>query len=338
MLLLQDELKKTRFKQLLKDPYFLAALSAILVNIPSLLITNINFLRFIAAFTVTFESVFIKRQVQILRNTEYNYIKNILVNTTTYKECEEEYNKYIEQVAKLIRGIGLTSSKEIILYLEMLMLSGCFSKNHTHTYHDFKYEYVDIASIAGARVLTGKSVCRHQSSFFVDVLNNLGFESTNITVTRAEKDPVQLAKSRKKKWNHAVVGIADQGEMYLFDTTSSTFCTRPTNIDFSELESILVSEYVSPLSGYLVMNPQLTELNKGHELHYHKIMNTKQAQITKEESDFLKERMKNLFKANEQAQYEFHLEQEKLRNNIDSLYTELIPHQDTPIKEWILRR
>ncbi len=338
VLLLQDEIKKTRFKILLKDPYFVLALSAILVNIPSVLITNISIIRFIASFTIAFETMVIKDQIRNLKNIEQQALKTSLQGTTTYKECKEEYKRYIEEVAKLIKKAGLASSKEIIVYIEMLMTSGYFSENHEHIYHNYQYEYIDMVEVAGARVLTGKSVCRHQSTFIVDVLNSLGYHASNMSVIATPYNPVKLAKTKHKRWNHSVLGIADQGEMYLFDPTSKTFCAKPTNIDFSEIESILVSEYISPKQNYLVMNPHLSDLNNGHERNFYQILSLRQAQITQEESDEVRRKITEVVKDNEQIEEQFYQEQEELRKKVASLYKELIPHQDTPIKKWTVRK
>lgn len=337
MLEYQKELKSSRLKRLLKNKKALIALGVMGANIPGVFINEFDYLQALSAFVIGFEIELLKREYQKLSYSEESMLILRLKETETFKLCCEEYDKYITSVASLIRDLKFPSSKDTLAYLQLLLSSGHFSKYHRHQYKLYPYEKVELLEICGARVLTGKSVCRHQSSFLVDVLNKLGYTAANMSVIATASDPIRLAKQKYKKWNHAVVSVSENNQMYLFDPTCGHFCARPTDISFEEIESVLVGQFVIPEKKFLVMNPHSNQINTNHELEFQKIITSKPMVITSGEVEYLNNKAELVYRGNMHNQYQFFMEQESQREEIEKMYQELCPYSDKPIKKWLVR-
>lgn len=335
---LKKELKTTRPKRFLQDKKNILSLSIMAANIPIIFLSDFNIIQATGAFAVGLQIEQLKRAWKQLGIPEELVIETALRDTETYKICQAEYDKYIGKIAELIRPLNFPSSKEALAYLELLLISGHFSNYHHHKYKIPAYETMELMEICGARVLTGKSVCRHQSSFCVDVLNKLGYTASNMSVISTTNDPIKLAKNRHKTWNHSVVSVAEKGQMYLFDPTCGEFSSRPTNISFDEVESILVSQFVGRDNRYLVMNPKLSAINTTHEEQFKKVITSKSMIISQGEVDYINNKAELVYKGNMHNQHQFFLEQEERRKQIEEMYKELCPHADEPIKKWLVRK
>ena len=338
MLEYEEMLRKTRYKRLLKNKKALVSLGVLGANIYSLIISDYIFINVISAFIASLELQSLKASWSKLIVPEETILIEKIKSTETFKECYEEYNKYIEKVATLIRQLEFTSSKEAIAYLELLMTSGHFSKYHNHQYKIYKYHKPELKELSGARILTGKSVCRHQSSFFVDVLNTLGYPATNLSVIATSSNPIKLVKSHPTKWNHSVVSVAENNKMYIYDPTCGDFSAKPTDIPHNERESILVSQFVTSEKNYLVINPSSSQLNKEPANHFYGIIASPQMTITSGEVEYIKRKAELVYIGNSHNQHRFFLEQEEQREKIEKMYQELCPYSDKPIKKWLIHK
>ncbi len=275
------------------------------------------------------------------RKTRYPYenLTKALESTVTYYECEQEYNAYIKEIANFIKSFGFSSSIDCIAYIRLLLASGHFSENHIHIYKLFEYEKTEVMSLCGARVTTGKSVCRHQSSFIVDILTELGYESAVMSVVATkEKDPIKEATSKKISFNHAVVGVTEKNRLYLYDPTNGCYCALPKNIDPKKAIQHAVYEYVTLKRQYLIGNPNFQFLNHGDkEKTIKTIRNSTPRILTIEEIKLAEAKSELIYLGSMKKQYAFYEARREMVERISQLYKILIPHSDTPIKSWTLR-
>ncbi len=273
--------------------------------------------------------------------TRYPYANliKILKSTDTYQRCRYEYTTYIKEIAKLIKSFSFTSSIDCVAYLRLLLASGHFSNNHIHLYKIFKYEKPEIMSLCGARVTTGKSVCRHQSSFMVDILTELGYQSAVISVVAAKTDnPIKEAKEKKISYNHAVVGITEDNSLYLFDPTNGLYSGLPRTIDAKKAIEHAIFEYISTGRQYLISNPNISILNHGDkEKTIEAIRNSIPRILTAEDTKLATSKAELIYLGSMKKQYEFYQSNLERIKRISELYQELTPHEDTPIKSWRLR-
>ncbi len=335
----EEELKKGRLKRMFQKRQTLTTTLIGAVNATNAIISDTDFFRAFSIIIAGIELIELKKYWKQEGKAEEAQLFEMLRGTTTYKELEEEYNNYVKDVAKLIRNVGLTSAKETVLYLQGLMESGCFAKNRKHQYKNYQYEADYLIELSGAKVVTGTCVCRHMSSFFVDVMNELGYIAANVTVTEDHDDPVKRIQKRNVILNHAVAAIVDNGQKFLFDPTHGVFAALPQDFDFSEIESILVSQYVIPdKKQYLIMSPELRLLNFGREEQCKKVNTTKLATISIGEVKYLRDKIEKVLKGNHYNQMQFLLSHERQRQRIESLYQELMPYSENPIERHIVRK
>jgi hypothetical protein len=337
----QKNLQKERLYRVLKNNKKARfAFVAACLQTTGLLIPNLkNFYMFLALLTAT-ELRYISSEIKKEVIPEDQKIINILRESSTYKECIKEYNEYIYEAAMLIRHLGFTSAKEVVAYLQKLLDNGYFSKNMNHQYQKFQYETEYVTELCGARVLTGKSVCRHTSSFFTDILNQLGYTAACIQGVSTEKDPINIATNNHRISNHAIVGVIENGQKFMYDTTIGAYLTPATGISFETPESVLISQYVTnnEKKHYLVIDPKSKILNPHRRLQIGRLSKTRIMTITKEEVDLLKTKAEIILQGNKNNQYEFFSKQEQRREKIERLYSELCPFGDTKPKKWLIRK
>ena len=138
-----------------------------------------------------------------------------------------------------------------------------------------------------------------------------------------------------------LVSVLDKKGFYLFDPTNGLFSGKPTSISFKEPESILVSEYLSPNQEkpkYLVMNPNSNPLNRDIEENFKKIMTSPQERINKTQTELAQTKSEIIYRGNTQNQYRFFVDHEEQRAEIESLYHELCPYGNKPIKKWLIKK
>ena len=335
----EKELKKDRIIRLAKNHKSLTSALVALTNFTCASITDQAFIRALLCFTAGMQISILKRYWNQEKIKEEEKIIEMLRTTTTYKELCDEYDNFIKDIAQLIRSTGLKSSKEISLYLQMLMEAGIFTYQQNHKYKRFENEQDNLIELLGAKVTTGRCVCRHMSSFFVDVLSELGFTAANISGTITNNDPVQKIKRGNMALNHAVTGIVEHGSKYLFDPTGGCFIALPQNFDFTEEESIHVSQFViKDVQKYFIMSSNLGILNRNKEEEARIINTTKLTTITDGEVEYLTNKINLVFKNNMGNQFFFHIGHDSQKERIAKLYQELMPYGDQKIKQHIVRK
>lgn len=155
---------------------------------------------------------------------EDSLIDYYLSKSQLYKELQEEYKYYIGEIASFIRKLDLKSSEEVIMYLQALMENGLLSVNFRHEYKKFKYDNEYLTHITGARVLTGKCVCRHMASFFADVLSEVGYKSCVVVLNNYTDVPSpEDLDDRDMLYTHAAVAVIKDGCKYIYCPTGAFF-------------------------------------------------------------------------------------------------------------------
>ena len=214
--------------------------------------------------------------------------------TTTYQELDKEYRQYVKDVAELIRYVGLSSSKEVLLYLQALMETGHFAKNNDHKYQLFEHERDFVQELYGAKVLTGRSVCRHMSSFFVDVMNELKYTAANICTTPPLLQPIEDVINGKSQLNHQVVGIVECGRKLVFDPTCGEFSAESKDLDTPNIQFEICQVVIPETKLFLMMSPYSEYINPNNEQACTTMNKTKLGRITSEEVKYLKNKIERV--------------------------------------------
>ena len=176
---------------------------------------------------------------------EMDYIENLekkrnemvldkIKETDTYKQIEELYDKYLDDLAVFYKEVGQSSTKDSTLLYDFMIRHGYFSKKHMNFY-DYniikfrncrKIRNREIDDIKGVAVLTGKSVCRHNAKLFYDLECKLGNKSYIVT-THSDFDLSKLhkkSKIRNLKSDHLInVLVDDNNEAWAYCPTNNTY-------------------------------------------------------------------------------------------------------------------
>ena len=335
----EKDLKKNRFKRLTQNKQAISAAAIGVAQLPSIFFNDLPFFKIFGGVVIGLEFSLLRKYWKRERIAEETQTIEMLRTTTTYKELMDEYKKYIKDTAKLVKSAHLQSVKENVVYIHALMELGYFAKQMDHKYQLFKYEREYLEEVIGAKVVTGRSVCRHMSSFVVDVLNELGYTAANVSCTLNEDDPVKRIKKGNVELDHSIVGVADKGTKFLFDATNGNFVAVPVDFDFTEIESIHVSQFVIPdKKKYLIVCPHMRTLNFGREKQCEIINTTKLAKMSVYEVKYLREKIERVLQGNMHNQFAFHVMHEPQRQRIEALYKELLPYSDKEITSHIVRK
>ena len=335
----EKDLKRKRFKRLMRNKQAITAAVIGAAQIPSMLLNDLTFFKIFGGVVIGFELSLLKKYWKKESIVEETKTIEMLRTTTTYNELMTEYKKYIKDVAKLVKFVGLQSAKENVVYIHALMELGYFAKKMDHKYKRFEHERDYLSELCGAKVATGTSVCRHMSSFIVDVMNEMGYTAANVSCIRNEDDPIKRVQEGNIKLNHAVVAVADNGTKFLFDATNGNFAAIPVDLDLTEKESIHISQFVIPdEKKYLIVCPIMNALNFGREKQCQIIETTKLCTMSVYEVNYLRRKIERVLHGNMHNQFAFHIMHEPQRRKIETLYQELLPYSDSEITSHVVRK
>lgn len=304
---LQNTLKKEIPCRMLKNKKALFFMGSSAFSLISILFTDSNLNRTGAAFVLGAGISLLKNYYRQEKAQNELIIMEKLRATETYQEVTEEYNAYVKEVATLIRSVGLKSAKEAVQYMQFLMEEGFFSYKKQHQYKKYAYEEEYLTELCGARVLSGTSVCRHMSSFLADVLNALDYKAASISAVTTDEDPIKVAKKGIKRWTHAITGISEEGKMYLYDATCGEFLLLPAETSYEEREPIFVRESEQPgIKKNYIINFNSAILNYGRIPELKQITKSSPSRITKEELEYIRNKINVIFLGNIANQYAFY--------------------------------
>ncbi len=339
----EEDQKKNHIKKLISNKDFKYESIIALTNITGAIV----FENIISKVWFTFLQIMRLPRFKIINKKviaeEEQELQNTARDSITYQELKESYEEYINNIANLIRIFKLENSKEIMVFLQILMENGVLSESLIHKYHKDEYYKEYAKELLGAKVVTGKCVCRHMSSLFVNVLNTLGYPSSNMHCHIENGDPIARLKKKNVELDHSIVATYDKGEKYLFDPTHTLFATSPKGIDVSLEEANYVAEYVGDEEKevekrYLIINPYTEEDEFATERTCKLLNGARIARITSGEFEYILDRMVKIFSNNDYIIRNFVIQNHQLTTRISKLTREFMPSSDKLITKHIIRK
>lgn len=141
----------------------------------------------------------------------------------TYKRLKECYQSYLEHLSVFFILQGIHNYKDVNLYYQELLDLGCLSYNKEYSYDSDMlsdlYRENECEELLGARVASGKAVCRHTSFELSDLQNKLGNQATNLIV----KPETQRKSNIKKNALHCINVFYNDDGISFYDSTNRVF-------------------------------------------------------------------------------------------------------------------
>ena len=149
--------------------------------------------------------------------------REMIRKTDTYKRLKEYYQSYLENLSMFFKSQGIQNYKDVNLYYQELLDLGCLSYNKEYSYDSDMlsalYAENECEEIWGARVASGKAVCRHTSSELKDLQNKLGNQATNLIL----KPEFQKDQRSKGKDLHCINVFYNDDGICFYDSTNRVF-------------------------------------------------------------------------------------------------------------------
>ncbi len=339
----EEEQKKNHLKKLINDKEFKYECVIAACNITGAVV----FENILSKAWFTFLQIMRLPKFKVINkrvlSEEEKELENTARDSITYQELKSAYEEYINNIVNLIKIFKLENSKETMLFLQILMENGLLSESLKHEYYKYEHYKELTPELLGAKIVTGKSVCRHMSTLFVNVLNNLGYPSANMHCHLEKGNPIERLKKGNVELDHSIVATYDKGEKYLFDPTHILFATTPSGIDMSTEESTYVAEYVDKENKdnenrYLIINPYTREDELNSKDTCSLLNNARIARITNGEFEYLLAKMVRLQSTNDKIIIDFTMRNHNLAVKIANLTRELMPSSDKPITKHLIRK
>lgn len=140
-------------------------------------------------------------------NQDYDeYIKQ----TKEYQLLDKLYNNHLNNLSNIIDMLNINTPYDLsLLYTYFLIPNGILSITDTFKYHKNTTKAYEFINILGPKVLTGTGVCRHIVKHLSDINQTLNFDTY-----------ILIADSLTSKIKHALLGISEQNQKFLFDPTN----------------------------------------------------------------------------------------------------------------------
>ncbi len=258
--------------------------------------------------------------------------------TSDYENCIKLYDEYIKRLAELIAAFNFKSAKEVVFYFDTLLTHGFLSSNFKNVYHSFEIDRNYIGETFGARVLSGKSVCRHTACLAADCLNALGYKAEMLSVKSTEdiNNFTQIKDLKKIIWNHGVVGIEEKSAKFLYDTTCSRLLGK-SDIASEELKEYIAKKTFSNNKTHYLISPNQHSYSKTHN-NLEKLMQLPLEKLDEDELFDLRKRILELFEINQGLAFNFAIKNISLTKEIAELESVICPHSDSKITSWSLKK
>ncbi len=334
---LQEKLEETRLKRTLKQAKSVISLCAATAAIPPLILSDSSIVCASSIGVLAFAGLNIKKCYNNQIEQEKEEIASTLRSTETYKKCKREYEKYITEVAKLVRTIGIDNAQDTLIYLSRLLNQGQLSKSMTHRHRRLKYENEYLQELSGAKVSTGVSKAINSASLITDILNKLGYTAAVVEATLTKRDPKILARDKYIIWDHALTAVVDGDKTILFDTTKGAFAV-PCNKKVKSKDNRVIRKLVGgKKQEYAIIKPARLELNPKYPNNVDLVNAAPTYTITPMTLDIAKRELSNLHSDEYYTENRFYMDQEQRRAKIEETYNKLCPSGDEPIKKWRLK-
>ena len=293
-----------------------------------------------SAVIVLYTILLIKKWYNPFTNDEI-IIQN-LINSNTYKELMKEYDEYISHIAAYLKKLPLNSSIELLFYLENMMASNFLSTGHNFEYKNFANDYEVLSILSGARVATGKAVCRHYSAFFSDILNKVGYEAcVNKGLAFSNNPPTDEDLLASQIYNHALVSVIDNSERFIYCPTSNAFFDDFNDYHYQDtaayhsirvVKLVTMSE-ISESLYYLLDNNQF-KFNEKNPGLAEKISNQPFTSLNPYDLKHAYKLMEQLYNDTFPEMIKFRLEEDELIRDIANKSLILSPCSDREITSW----
>lgn len=275
---------------------------------------------------------------KIYNDIDYKLCKR-LERTEAFRRMCENYFTFVHEVAKFAKQFDLKSSKEVLLFFEMMMKNGYFSETHNHEYRKFNYVHPEMSGTVGAQVTTGSCVCRHMSAIFCDLLYQMNISGCNVIVKINYEDEIKkfLRIGNKKEFNHAVVGIVEDGVKFIYDPTHATFAGKCESKFRGCSKDDVAFGVINDKIGYYFTAKSSMSLNR---LHMDSLRAYNKASM--EEIDFLEvEKLRleimKMYLCNMDMFKDFYFEYINLLHDIAYDVKQLMPKTDEELEEWVIK-
>ena len=331
LLELEKELKRKETIKYLKSKEGLLKTSASLISfVPIILNDNIYLdLLFTCNSIINFYSLF--KSISDKRNNVF-LLNETITNSNEYHECIELYNSFIKDLAIFLKSFGFKDSKYLNMFLLFMLETGMLSKEKKE-YHKFKYGSDILIDDFGIRVFTGKTVCRHTSHFFTDVLNTCGYTACNYSVYHFNLEKLKKSIAVKPVFNHMVNCVLDNDKKYLFDTTSygfSGFCDDVTLNDYEIAFSLLDDSYYAIAKNNILFN-------KKYEKQLAAMDSYSFEKLDKDEIKDISAEVLPMVLGNMNMLTAFNQSNKDRIERLAYLIQKLSPLSDEPIKKWQIK-
>lgn len=265
------------------------------------------------------------------------YILNKIKKTSEYKECIALYNDYLKRIVELFQRLHIKDTFTTCNLLNLMLKNGFFSVNAEYNFHNYKNELLPIDKLSGARILSGTGVCRHEAAFITDILNNMGYKAAIIVVTKTgvlpdDIDELDLNKINGNMWNHAVVGIAENGKKVLFDSVASSFagCIPSLNITSSSIATL----FPEIKNRYVFINPSQTIFYEQNDAYINEFMRLPLMELNLKLLEKAMYDSNDLLGDNIELFINFQSESQKQVEQIAKLEKKIIPYSDDEVVTW----
>jgi len=252
-----------------------------------------------------------------------------ITNSDEYHEFKELYDIFISNIAIFLKNFNFNNTKELCLFLLQMLESSNLSVSKKE-YHIFKYGKDILVDELGARIVTGKTVCRHTTSFYTDVLNKTGVTSCNLSVSMIKPNQIN---SKRINYNHMVNCILDNNEKYLFDSTSYNF------FGTSKDKGLDDNYAISPIDNGICKIDQKRSIiiNPKSEREYVSLSNYQLQSISPLEIIETSYYISEMYLRNYLMVEEFYNSTRNIIERLNYLINRLAPLSDNPIKEWKIK-
>lgn len=247
----------------------------------------------------------------------------LLKNTEEYDELMCEYKKLIDAIVIYLKDKNFKDSKDILLYLNLMLKTGLFSLPTKYKIGNFNEQIEFLTEILGTHVTSGMGVCRHEATFFYDVLSEYGYDIYKIGLFKQRKGIKDYIRPDEDfNIKHLIVGIKDD------------VCYDPTNdLFYSKIENRMISE--SLYKEYFI-DKKGTNLYNTIPGSYETICSMNFNNLSKEELKQLRFEITNYFYSETSANIDFAMAIREKVAKVYKLSYKLSPFSNDKIVDWKL--
>ncbi|MGN0966166.1 MAG: hypothetical protein ACI4OP_01020 [Candidatus Coprovivens sp.] len=275
---------------------------------------------------------------KLYKDIDYNLVLR-LEETDVYRRMSENYFTFVHKVAEFAKQFGLKSSKEVLLFFEVMIQNGYFSETSNHEYRKYNYIYPEVHGTLGSQVMTGSCVCRHMSSLFSDLMYQMNMTGCNVVVKINYEDTLKqfLKKGSKKEFNHAVLGVVEEDKKFIYDPTNMVFAGRTDKKIRGYSKDEIAVGPVKEQEGIFIPAKSSVSLNKLHMDALKAYNKASMAYVDQVEIEKLRAKITMLYIKNFDMFVKFYFEFVTLLQDIAADVKQLMPKTDEELKEWVLK-